>query len=67
MWLFFLVSCIILWGFTSIFYKKGADKDDKYICFKFSIIIGIVFFIIATAFLLIRDEEISILESAVKF
>ena len=31
MWLLFLISCIALWGFTSILYKKGADKDDKYI------------------------------------
>lgn len=29
MWLFFLISCIILWGFTSIFYKKCADIKDE--------------------------------------
>lgn len=67
MWLICILASIILWAFTSILYKKGANKDDNLIHYKFSIIVGIIFFLIAVIFLIIRDEEISIIESAIHF
>ncbi|MGN0115827.1 MAG: EamA family transporter [Acutalibacteraceae bacterium] len=67
MWTVLVFACIILWGITSIFYKKGANKDDKYIHLKFSVIIGMVFFVIALCYIIIRDEPFSIWESAVRF
>lgn len=66
MWLICILACISLWGVTSILYKKGANKEDNLIHYKFSISVGIICLIIAIIFLIIRDEEISIFESAIR-
>lgn len=67
MWILFLVLTISLWSVTSIFYKKGANKDDRYIHLKFSIVTGIVFLLIAIIYLIIRDESFSIWKSMIRF
>lgn len=67
MWTSFVFACVALWGVTSIFYKKGADQNDPYIHLKFSVITGIVFFVIALRYLLIREVPYSIWESAARF
>lgn len=67
MWTICVFVCIALWGVTSIFYKKGADRNDPYIHLKFSVITGIVFFVIAVCYLFIREEPYSIWESAARF
>lgn len=67
MWTISVFACIALWGVTSIFYKKGADRNDPYIHLRFSVITGIVFFVIALRYLLIREEPYSIWESAARF
>lgn len=63
----FTFACIMLWGVTSIFYKKGADRNDPYIHLKFSVITGLVFFVIALCYLFTREEPYSIWESAIRF
>lgn len=67
MWTIYVLVSILLWGVTSIFYKKGADKTDKYIHLKYSVIIGLVFFVIASCYIMIREEPFSIWESAIHF
>ncbi|MGN0173945.1 MAG: EamA family transporter [Acutalibacteraceae bacterium] len=67
MWTVYVLASILLWGVTSIFYKKGANKDDKYIHFKFSIITGLIFLIIALFYIIVRDEPFTIWESAIRF
>lgn len=67
MWTFFVFACVSLWGVTSIFYKKGADQSDPHIHLKFSVITGLVFFVIALCYLFIREEPFSIWESAARF
>lgn len=67
MWLLYITLCIALWGITIIFYKKGANIEDKYIHLKYSIIIGMVFFVLAVFYLIIRDEPFTIWESAIRF
>lgn len=67
MWMIFTFACIMLWGVTSIFYKKGADRNDPYIHLKFSVITGLVFFVIALCYLFTREEPYSIWESAIRF
>ncbi|MGN1318620.1 MAG: hypothetical protein ACI4VF_06345 [Lachnospirales bacterium] len=67
MWILYVLSTIILWGITDIFYKKGANKDDKYMPFKFSVSIGLIFFIISICYIIIRDEPFSIWESTIRF
>ena len=67
-WLMLVVMTILLWSSTSLFYKLGAkDVKEKYICLKFSVCIGLVFFVIALAYLMTRNESFPIWESALRF
>ena len=67
MWMVYVLLTVLLWGVTDVLYKKGADKEDKYMPYKFSVTIGLVFFIIAVCYLAVRDEPFSIWESAIRF
>ncbi len=68
LWLLFVVLAILMWAATSLLYKAGIhDGKEEHICLKYSVCIGIVFFIIALVYLLIRDEPFTIWESAVRF
>ncbi len=67
MWTLYVLGTVILWGITDIFYKKGANRDDKYKPFKFSVSIGLIFFIIAVCYIIVRDEPFTIWESAIRF
>ena len=67
-WLMLVVVTILLWSSTSLLYKVGAkDVKEKFICLKFSVCIGLVFFVIALAYLITRNESFSIWESALRF
>lgn len=67
-WLMLVVMTILLWSSTSLLYKVGAkDVKEKFICLKFSVCIGLVFFVIALAYLITRNESFSIWESALRF
>ena len=41
-WLFFAVGTAILWGTAELFYKKGAQPDEKYSHLKICVWVGIV-------------------------
>lgn len=67
-WFLFIILTILLWSSTSLIYKAGVqNSDDKHPCLKFSVSVGIVFFVISLIYLIIRDEPFSIWESAVRF
>jgi hypothetical protein len=67
-WLALVVATILTWSATSLLYKAGVrDKNEKYICLKYSVCIGLVFFVIALLYLIIRDEPFTIWESAVRY
>ena len=67
-WLVLVVMAILAWTGTSLFYKLGVrDTNEKYICLKYSVCVGLVFFVIALFYLITRDEPFSIWESAVRF
>jgi drug/metabolite transporter (DMT)-like permease len=67
-WLFYVLMTIVLWSATSLLYKAGArGEPEEHICLKFSVSVGMVFFVIAIAFLIMREEPFSIWESAAKF
>lgn len=67
-WLMLVVMTILLWSSTSLLYKKGAkDVKEKFICLKFSVCIGVIFFVIALVYLIIRNESFTIWESALRF
>ena len=42
MWFVFTIATLLLWGCADLFYKKGADEDDKYSHLKTSIMVGLV-------------------------
>ena len=57
-----------MWSATGLLYKAGVhDGKEEHICLKFSVCVGIVFFVIALVYLIIRDEPFSIFESAVRY
>lgn len=67
-WLLLVVSAILMWSATGLLYKAGVhDGKEDYICLKFSVCVGIVFFVIAVVYLIIREEPFSIFESAVRY
>lgn len=67
MWTIFVLLTVVLWGFTDVLYKKGADKNDKLVPFKFSVTIGLIFFLITVVYLVSREKPYSIFESALRF
>lgn len=67
-WLAVVAMAITCWSTTSLLYKAGVPKEkEEHICLKFSVCIGIVFFVIALVYLIIREEPFTIWESAVRF
>ena len=41
-WLFFSVATAVLWGTAELFYKKGAQPDEKYSHLKICVWVGVV-------------------------
>lgn len=67
-WLLFVILAILMWAATSLLYKAGIHGgDEEHITLKYSVCIGIVFFVIAAAYLVIREEEFTIWESAAHY
>lgn len=59
---------ILLWAATSLLYKAGIHKDsESNTCIKYTVSIGLVFFVIACVYLIIREEPFTIWESAVRY
>ena len=67
-WLLFVFAAIFMWSATSLLYKAGARRGkEEHICLKYSVCIGLVFFVIALVYLMIRDEPFTIWESAIRY
>ena len=67
-WLLLIVMAILMWSATSLLYKAGVPKDkEEHISLKYSVCVGMVFFVIALVYLIIRDEPFTIWESAVRY
>lgn len=67
-WLMSVIMAILLWASTSLLYKAGiSGNKEEHICLKYSICVGIVFFVIALLYLIIRNENYSIVESAIRY
>ena len=67
-WLLLVVMAILLWSSTCLLYKVGVNDDkEEHICLKYSVCIGVVFFVIALIYLIIREEKFTIIESAVRY
>ena len=67
-WLLLVFMAILMWAATSLLYKAGIHGDnEEHVCLKTSVCIGVVFFLIALVYLIIRDEPFTIWESAVRY
>lgn len=55
MWFIFALSTLLCWGIADLFYKKGADEEDKYSHLKTSMMVGLVMGIHAICMLLFTD------------
>ncbi len=67
-WLMSVIMAILLWASTSLLYKAGiSGNKEEHICLKYSICVGIVFFVIVLLYLIIRNENYSIFESAIRY
>ena len=54
-WLFFAIGTAILWGTAELFYKKGAQPNEKYSHLKICVWVGVVMGIHAIFTLLTQD------------
>ena len=54
-WLFFSVATAVLWGAAELFYKKGAQPDEKYSHLKICVWVGVVMGAHAVFTLLTQD------------
>ena len=60
-WFVYITIVVLLWGATGLIYKAGIHKESEdHTAVKYSISVGIVFFIISFIYLIIRDEPFSI-------
>lgn len=67
-WIICTAMAIILWSSTSLLYKAGIHrKNEKYVCLKYTVSVGVVCFIIALGYYLVRQEPFSIWESAIRY
>jgi len=55
MWFIFALITTLAWGAADLFYKKGADENDKYSHLKTAMMVGIVMGIHAIFMLLFTD------------
>jgi len=42
MWLFFTLATTFIWGLAELFYKKGANPDEKYAHLKICVSVGVI-------------------------
>ena len=55
MWLFFTLATTLIWGLAELFYKKGANPEEKYAHLKISVTVGVVMGCHAIFTLLVKD------------
>lgn len=55
MWFVFALITLLSWGIADLFYKKGADENDKYSHLKTSMMVGLVMGIHAICMLIFTD------------
>lgn len=55
MWFVFAFATLLAWGIADLFYKKGADEEDKYSHLKTSMMVGVVMGIHAIFMLIFTD------------
>lgn len=57
MWFIFALITLFAWGSADLFYKKGADEEDKYSHLKTAMMVGLVMGVHAIATLIFSDID----------
>ncbi len=57
MWFIFALMTFFAWGTADLFYKKGAEEEDKYSHLKTSIMVGLVMGIVAFGTIIIKGID----------
>ncbi|WP_044939153.1 DMT family transporter [Pseudobutyrivibrio sp. LB2011] len=55
MWLFFTLATTFIWGLAELFYKKGANPDEKFAHLKICVSVGVIMGMHAIFTLLTQD------------
>ena len=67
-WFGCTLMAIFMWSSTSLLYKASVHKNrEEHTCLKYSVSVGLVFFVIAVIYLALRDEKFTIWESAARY
>ena len=67
-WFVYVIIVLLMWAATGLIYKAGIHKEaEDHTAIKYSVSVGIVFFVISLIYLILRDEPFSILESALRY
>jgi drug/metabolite transporter (DMT)-like permease len=67
-WLGLVIMSMVMWTITDLCYRHGVRDDEEVgTCLKYTVCVGVVFFIITVGYLIIRDEPFTIWESAIRF
>lgn len=65
MWLLFALICTLVWGAADLFYKKGADENDRYSHLKTAVWVGFIMGAHALVTLVSADYDFSFKNLAV--
>ena len=57
MWFIFALVTTLAWGIADVFYKKGADENDKYSHLKTAMIVGFVMGLHALGMLIFTETN----------
>ena len=62
MWFIYAIITLLFWALADLFYKKGANENDKYSHLKTGIMVGFVMGIHATIYILVKGISFNILD-----
>lgn len=62
MWFIYAIITLLFWALADLFYKKGANENDKYSHLKTGIMVGFVMGIHATIYILVKGINFNLLD-----
>lgn len=62
MWFVYAVVTLLFWALADLFYKKGANENDKYSHLKTGIMVGFVMGLHATIYILVKGISFSFID-----
>lgn len=62
MWFIYAIITLLFWAFADLFYKKGANENDKYSHLKTGIMVGLVMGIYATIYIIVKGINFNFID-----